>query len=205
MNIGFGNGTFDTGWFSSQDPALLGNILVTGQTVAQVLDDDPNDNYWDFRRGPTLGGEELRTVAPGYDLTKTRRDAGDAFGVSGSSTYLTVGEQITYDFLVRNIGSVVISNVTVTDDKIGAVTCTPTTLQDRPSTAPEPDSAKCSGVYTVTQADVDAGTITNVAMASGVPEFGELGDHVYDAGNQHGQADAKQCHRERPDVSDPDL
>lgn len=51
---GFGNNTFNTGWFTTTDQALLNNILTTGTTTTQVYDDDPNDNYWDFRRGDSL-------------------------------------------------------------------------------------------------------------------------------------------------------
>lgn len=42
---GFGNNTFNTGWFSSTNAALLANILSTGRTSTQVFDTDPNDNY----------------------------------------------------------------------------------------------------------------------------------------------------------------
>lgn len=174
LTTGFGNNTFNTGWFSSTNASLLNNILTSGVTTTQVRDDDPNDNYWDFTRGDSLPDEELRTVAPGYELEKTRRDAGDPFGVSGSSTFAAVGEVITYDFVVRNIGSVDINNVSVVDDKIGAVTCSPTTI-NKTASGGTAEEAQCTGTYTVTQADVDAGEITNIAEASGDPEFGELG------------------------------
>lgn len=165
---GFGNNTFNTAWFSSTNTALLNNILTTGQTVSQVLDADPNDNYWDFRRGPTLANGAIETVAPGYELDKTVR--------GGATTFTQVGEMITYDYVVRNIGSVDISNVEVTDDKIGAVTnCSPTTLPRTTSSSQPPNEATCSAIYTVTQADVDAQVLTNIAQVTGDPEFGTLG------------------------------
>ena len=163
---GFGNNTFNTGWFSSRDTALLANILSTGRTSTQVFDRDPNDNYWDFRRGNPLPDETLRTIAPGYELDKTVR--------GGATTFTAVGQVITYDYLVRNIGSVDISNVAVSDNRIGAVTCSPTTL---PKTAAGGTAATaiCSATYTVTQADFDARTLTNIASATGRPSFGVLG------------------------------
>jgi len=164
---GFGNNTFNTAWFASTNTALLNNILATGQTVSQVLDDDPNDNYWDFRRGQTLGNGAIETIAPGYTLEKTVR--------GGATTFTQVGEVITYDFVVANIGSVDIFDVSVTDDKIGAVACTPTTLPRTTSSSAPPNEALCTGTYTVTQADVDAQTLTNNAQATGDPEFGTLG------------------------------
>ena len=164
---GFGNNTFNTTWFSSTDPALLGNILSTGQTVSQVLDDDPNDNFWDFRRGNTLSNNAIETVAPGYELVKTVD--------GGATTFAQVGEIITYNYTVSNIGSVDIENISVVDDRIGAVACTPTTLLRTTSGATSPNTALCSATYTVTQEDVDAGELTNIAQASGDPEFGTLG------------------------------
>ena len=164
---GFGNNTFNTGWFSSTNAALLDNILSTNRTTTQVFDQTPNDNYWDFTRGPSLANADLRTIAPGYELEKVRR--------GGSTTYAAVGQVVTYDYTVANIGSVPIDNITVNDDRIGSVACSPTRLEDVPSGAPAPQTATCTATYTVTQADIDAGTITNIAEANGDPEFGQLG------------------------------
>ncbi len=164
---GFGNNTTNTGWFSSTNPALLQNILTTNQTTTQVRDRTPNDNYWDFTRGPSLPNEDIRTIAPGYELTKVRR--------GGATDYLTVGQVITYDYEVANIGSVNISNITVFDDRIGNVTCSPTFLPLTESGQPAPAISSCEATYVVTQDDIDAGTLTNIANANGDPEFGQLG------------------------------
>ncbi|SEV91177.1 conserved repeat domain-containing protein [Cognatiyoonia koreensis] len=168
---GFGNNTFNTGWFSSTNPALLNNILTSGRTTTQVRDDTPNDNYWDFRRGNSLGQESLRTIAPGYELEKTR------LGASGGdpTQFLSVGEEIDYRYIVRNIGSTNISNVTVDDDKIGPVTCSPTFLRRTEAGTGSAREAECFGTYTVTQEDFDAQELTNVAIATGTSEFGQLG------------------------------
>ncbi|WP_136443917.1 DUF7507 domain-containing protein [Pacificoceanicola onchidii] len=162
---GFGNNTFNTGWFSSTNPALLSNILTTGQTVTQVFDDDPNDNYWDFRRGPSLTNPAIVTVAPGYTLEKT----------ADASSFTAPGEVVTFSYEVANIGSVPIRQLSVFDDQIGAVTCNDTVILDQPSGAPAPDSTTCTATYTTTQEDVDRGFVTNIAIAEGVPDFGTLG------------------------------
>ena len=168
---GFGNNTFNTGWFQTSNQGLLENILNTGTTTTQVLDVDPNDNYWDFQRGPSLQNQDIVTVAPGYNISKS----------ASTSSYTTVGQQVTYTYIIENIGSVPISDIEVDDDKITeqgeVVTCNKTTLKDRKFGAPQgPDTATCTGVYTITQADIDAGQVVNIAVASGTPEEGQLGE-----------------------------
>ena len=170
FETGFGNNVFNTGWFASTDQALLENILDTNQTVAQVFDADPNDNYWDFRQGPRLSNVDIRTIAPGYEFEKTL--------TAGPSPFAVVGDTLEYSYVVRNIGSVRISDITVVDDKIPNVSCPVApgnVLEPVASGAPAPNQLTCTGVYVVTQEDVDAGGVTNIAQASGTPEFGELG------------------------------
>lgn len=162
---GFGNNTFNTAWFRTTNQTLLNNILTTGQVTTQVYDDDPNDNYWDFRRGNNLANPDIVTVAPGYDLEKT----------ANKTTFAAVGEEIEYTYLVKNIGSVPIRNLSVMDDKIANVVCNKTTILDVPAGSPSPDTATCTGTYTVTQEDFDAQGVTNIASALGTPDFGVLG------------------------------
>jgi len=117
---GFGNNVFNTGWFSSTNPALLANILATGQTVTQVFDADPNDNFWDFRRGGSLSNPDIVTVAPGYELEKT----------ANVTAFANVNDPIEYTYTVTNIGSVPIRQLQVDDDRIPTVTCDTTVILD---------------------------------------------------------------------------
>jgi uncharacterized repeat protein (TIGR01451 family) len=168
---GFGNNTFNTGWFSSTNTALLANILQTGQTSSQVFDDDPNDNYWDFTYGNNLPREDLRTIAPGYEFEKTIN--------AGDLTYAVVGDIIDYTYTVRNIGSVDIDDITVEDDRIANVTCPAPPNNSLARTRAGTGQAQeltCTGSYRITQADIDAGSVTNIAKANGTPEYGELGE-----------------------------
>ncbi len=75
------------------------------------------------------------------------------------STYANVGDVILYSYLVKNTGNVPFTGpVTVTDDKV-PVSC--------PSGGLAPDAAMtCSASYTITQADLDSGSVTNTAFAS---------------------------------------
>ena len=74
-------------------------------------------------------------------------------------TYGNVGDVILYDYLVKNTGNVTFAGpVTVTDDKV-PVSC--------PSGGLAPDATMtCSASYTITQADLDSGSVTNTAFAT---------------------------------------
>jgi uncharacterized repeat protein (TIGR01451 family) len=83
------------------------------------------------------------------------------------STVGEAGEVITYTFHVTNTGNVTVTDVTVTDPMSGlsAITCPTGAL------APN-DSVDCTATYTVTQADINAGSITNTATATATPPPG---------------------------------
>ncbi len=75
--------------------------------------------------------------------------------------YDSVGDVIVYSYLVTNNGNVTLSGpFTVSDNKIATVTC-PATATLAPGA-----SITCTASYTITQSDLDAGSITNVASAS---------------------------------------
>ncbi|MCB5200260.1 DUF11 domain-containing protein, partial [Loktanella sp. TSTF-M6] len=194
---GFGNETFDTGWFSSTNAALLANILQTNQTLSQVFDRDPNDNFWNFTFGASLPREDLRTVAPGYEFEKTI-DPADV-------TYSQVGDVIDYTYVVRNIGSVDIDDITVQDDRIPNVVCPAppqNSLRRTRGNDPAANELTCTGTYTITQADIDAGTVTNIATANGTPEFGQLGA-VSDTATTTGPAQNNAITLEKVGAPDP--
>ena len=93
-------------------------------------------------------------VTPGLTLAKT----------ADPMTYTTAGDVITYTYLLTNSGNVALSGpFTVADDK-ATVTC--------PATASLAvgDSISCTATYTITGADVTAGSVTNVATASSADE-----------------------------------
>jgi uncharacterized repeat protein (TIGR01451 family) len=73
-----------------------------------------------------------------------------------------VGEVITYTYRVTNIGNVTLHDIALSDDRLGAITCPETVL------APGAQM-DCTATYTVTQADLDAGKIVNVATVTGLP------------------------------------
>ncbi|MDY9928170.1 PGF-CTERM sorting domain-containing protein, partial [Methanosarcina sp.] len=77
------------------------------------------------------------------------------------TTYSTVGQIITYTYTVTNSGNVNITGpITVTDSTLGTVNITAGDLIPG-------QSVTGTANYTITQADLDAGSITNAAYATG--------------------------------------
>ena len=84
--------------------------------------------------------------------------------LANPGTFTAAGNVISYTILVENTGTVALTNVNVTDPKAGAVTCT----GGNPIASVAVNaSVTCSASYTVTAADVAAGSMTNVARATG--------------------------------------
>jgi uncharacterized repeat protein (TIGR01451 family) len=109
--------------------------------------------------GATSNTVTLNVDIAGLSLDKT---------VTSSSPYDSVGDTISYSYLITNIGTVtLIGNgangvFTVTDDKIPTVTCPMTPAGLAPG-----GTLTCTASSTVTQADLDAGKVVNTATAHG--------------------------------------
>ena len=84
------------------------------------------------------------------------------------------GDNLIYNFTVNNNGSVTINDITIVDDLV-TVTGGPIDL------APgESDASSFSAEYTITPADVEAGEVINIALATGVDTNGVLIDDFSD-------------------------
>ncbi|MBK7219383.1 MAG: hypothetical protein IPH95_20570 [Candidatus Promineofilum sp.] len=121
------------------------------------------------------GGDLVNTVTA--DSTETPPDTDDhniptqqtpALTLDKDTTtvnYDSVGDTIAYTYKVTNSGNVSLTPpYAVTDNKIGApnaVTC-----QQTPNPLNPGDFFTCTATYTVTQADLDAGSVTNIASGS---------------------------------------
>lgn len=82
------------------------------------------------------------------------------------------GDTITYNFVVTNTGNVTITDPTVRETEFtGTGTLPDPTCDDITSVAPG-DQFTCQIVYTLTQEDVDAGTLSNTAQADGIAPTG---------------------------------
>ncbi|MFE7639601.1 hypothetical protein ACFU7Z_36790 [Kitasatospora sp. NPDC057518] len=105
------------------------------------------------------------TVTPAPALTVVK--SVDATALTG------VGQVLHYAYLVTNTGNVTLTNVTVNETAFSGsgappvVTCPPGAASLAPGA-----SVTCTAEYTVTQADLNAGSITNTATATGTPPSG---------------------------------
>jgi uncharacterized repeat protein (TIGR01451 family) len=92
---------------------------------------------------------------PALDIVKT---------AEAGATFAEVGDQIVYNFTVTNAGTrAFVRDVVVIDDRLGDITCF--TPASPTGVFASGDVAMCSGTDTVTQADLDAGSVTNEAFA----------------------------------------
>jgi uncharacterized repeat protein (TIGR01451 family) len=89
-------------------------------------------------------------------------------------TAAAVGEKITYSFLVTNTGNVTETDPTVTDSNFsGTGTLSAITCPTGPVNLAPGDTETCTATYTVTQADVDSGSLTNTATTTATPPTGD--------------------------------
>ncbi len=90
-----------------------------------------------------------------------------------SSDSFVVGALLTYSFVVTNTGGLPLTDISVAETafsgsgSLSAVSCPAGAASLLPGA-----SVTCTATYTVTQADVDAGSVTNTAVASGTDPDG---------------------------------
>ncbi|WP_025744046.1 HYR-like domain-containing protein, partial [Aquimarina pacifica] len=125
------------------------------QVEANALTDDPTEDI-------TIVNNEL-------ELTKTDRAPTDG-------SYDTVGEIITYDFVVTNTGDQVIPNVTISDPNIDSGSLIPASVTN----LGVGDSASFTATHTITQDDIEADQVVNSATALGTLSNGFIISDISD-------------------------
>ncbi|HEY3311314.1 MAG TPA: hypothetical protein VGK00_06700 [Anaerolineales bacterium] len=96
------------------------------------------------------------TYDPEFTLSKTGTLD---MTVVAPSDRAEVGDIINYTLTLTNIGNITLTGVTIVDAKLGTLSCNPT----QPASLIPGASLVCTGSYTLTQADLNAGTVHNVA------------------------------------------
>ncbi|WP_295810032.1 hypothetical protein [uncultured Nitratireductor sp.] len=161
---------------ASLDPGVSDSTSVTGvyevtqadvdagsvENVAEATGKDPEGNDVTALSSPPGGnpGDPTVTEMPQEGESDFVKEVSheDANG----NGLVDAGERLNYVFTVENTGNVTLSDVTVSDDRATVVGGPIASL------APgESDATTITGYYDVTQADIDSGSVDNVATATG--------------------------------------
>jgi large repetitive protein len=118
------------------------------------------------------GTDPFGTVTSGFDEKTVPGEQVAALDVQKTSptvNFSNANDIIDYSITVTNSGNVTQKNVNVADPNAVISSCTPTI----PAASLAPGSSiVCAAKHTVTQADVDGGSVTNVATATGMSSTG---------------------------------
>lgn len=94
--------------------------------------------------------------------------------ISSGDPFTAVNGTINYTYTISNIGNVTLigngidGRFTISDDLIGTPRGTPFLCPPTPTGLVPGESVVCSASYTLTQADLDAGSVTNTAVGYGL-------------------------------------
>ncbi len=108
----------------------------------------------------SVTGSTTHPVAPAAPVVSVVKSV---ISPTTNPVYSAVGEQIVYGVAVTNSGNTTLTSTTVTDPLVAPQTCTVGPL------APGATDSSCTFTYTVTQTDIDAGSIANTATATAQP------------------------------------
>ena len=139
------------------------SITCTGSYTITQADLDAGRVINRARASTTLNGKPVNSPSVRHELTGTKSPAMSIAKSTTSTTFTAVGDVIPYSFLVTNTGNVTLTTaITVSDSKIASVTCPALPTGGLLPT----QSITCTGSYTITQADLDAGQVQNTASAT---------------------------------------
>ena len=117
-------------------------------------------DYGSVTNTATASGNGLTSNSATATVTATQAPALTLVKSANRTIYDTAGQMITYTYVITNSGNTTMAGpFTVTDNQQGTISC---------GTGPLAPGAQttCTSTYTITQADIDFGSITNTATAS---------------------------------------
>lgn len=147
-------------------------VLEAGETQlcngSYVVDQDDVD-AGSFTNTATVTGQDIfgTPVSDQDSATAVGPAPGPAIALSKTATdgapFSAVGDVITYALVATNSGNLTLTNVGINDPLLGVLNCNPA----QPATLEPDQSLACAGSYTVTQADIDTGSVANTATVAG--------------------------------------
>ncbi len=143
----------DTGMVSNQ-ALVTGTSSTDGSTLEDLSDDDTvfEDDITDTELPLEAG---IAVIKTGF------------FNDENSDDCSNVGETITYSFTVTNEGNVSVRNIELIDDMLGGVLSLVSGDDNEDEELDVNETWIYAGEYTLTQADIDAGMVSNQAVLSG--------------------------------------
>jgi len=116
--------------------------------------------------GTDPAGASVNSPASSASVNATRSPALTLTKSANPASVAEAGQKVTYTFTVKNTGNVSLTKIAITEGafsgsgKLSSINC--------PATSLTPGGRlDCTATYAVTQADLDAGSVTNTATASG--------------------------------------
>jgi len=179
--------TFSAAYTLVQADIDAGGVSNTATGPVTDVSDDGIDTDGNTTDDPT---ETIVTRTPSVETTKTAV-ATVASGASATAT--DAGDAVNYTITVRNTGNVTLAAVAIASDTLtrlggGALTLTtPPTFVSNSGASPAGtlapgETATFSAAYTLVQADIDAGGVSNTATGTGTPPTGPAVTDVSDDG-----------------------
>jgi uncharacterized repeat protein (TIGR01451 family) len=119
--------------------------------------------------GPPIDSPPDTVIVPPEQTPRLTIEKTGTLNDGDGDGLIDLGETISYSFLVRNAGTVTMSNVTVNDPLLtdAGISVTP-----GPQTLAPGGTATFTATYQPTQADIDAGRVENTATGTGTPPSG---------------------------------
>lgn len=123
--------------------------------------------------GNPPSGARLTSAPSSTESTATRTPSLSIEKTVTPGTATIAGADVTYDFVVTNTGNVRVTDVGVTEGAFSGTGTAPTVACPAGTDALLPgERLTCTAAYTVTQADIDAGQVSNTATATGTDPDG---------------------------------
>ncbi|WP_217181110.1 CARDB domain-containing protein [Streptomyces sp. AC495_CC817] len=153
--------TFTATVSGTVDPATTDTSIVNTATTTSTTPDPDTSNNTSTVTTPIAG-------TPRVELVKTASAPVDA----NANGRIDAGDRVDYTFTVRNTGDVTLTAATITDPLLGgAVACAAFA-----PLAPGAEVACAPVAYTLTQADIDRGTVRNTASVEATSSRGTATD-----------------------------
>ncbi|QYH40270.1 hypothetical protein GYM62_16270 [Algoriphagus sp. NBT04N3] len=173
--------TFTASYVLTQEDIDAGKVLNLAVARGEAPGGDPNDPSDDVTAESTdptpVSADERDPECPTCTVTILPREASMSLEKDGvfvdenEDGQAQVGETISYTFKVTNTGNVTLSNIVLEDDKV--------TVSGGPITSLAPgasDATTFTASYVLTQEDIDAGKVLNLAVARGEAPGGDPND-----------------------------